>query len=80
MEEPTNTAPHKYLRRYLHHVEEDLNQNRRQKVVNIGALRLCRGEGLTFKFGKNSTYQFGGLGALFGGYSHQSPPVATGLT
>jgi len=37
------------------------------------------------KFDKNSTYllcfvfQFGGLVALFGGLSHQSHPVATGL-
>jgi len=47
-------------------------RNRRQKVVNRRALRLCGGD-LTFKFDKMSTnlqcfiFQFWGLGALFGG-------------
>jgi len=53
--------------------------------MNREALALCR-VGLTFKFDKNSTdskcfiFQFGGLGALFGGQAHQNPsPVATRL-
>ena len=40
------TPRHKYLRRYLHHVEEDLNQNRRQKVVNMGGFTFVQGGGL----------------------------------
>jgi len=74
-----------------HSAHAHMAQNCRQKVFNRGALRFC-GEALglcgvldILKIDKNSTdilcfmFQFGGLGALFGGLSHQKPPVATGL-
>ena len=56
-----------------------LHQNTRQKIINRGALRLCKG-GLTFKFDKNfmiysvSYFRLGGLRALFGGLSPPKLP------
>ena len=65
-------------------------QNRRQKVVNRGALclcggtlRLCRG-GLTFKFNKNSTdsqcfiFQFGGAWSFVWGAKPTKAPRGDG--
>jgi len=53
------------------HGTDGFTQNRRQKVVSRGALRLCRG-GLTFKLAKLHWFikfhiSILGLGALFGG-------------
>jgi len=69
---------------YVHQKQSlihDHAQNRRQKVFNKGALRLCRG-GLTYKLDKNSTnlscfiFQFRGLGDLFGGANTaKAPPL-----
>jgi len=53
------------------------NENRRQKVFNKGALRLCR-RGLTFQNLPRLhdwdcfIFRFGGLGVLFGGLSPQT--------
>ena len=58
-------------------------QNRRQKVVNRGALRSCR-RGLTFKFDKNSTnfycfiFQFGGSWSFLGDLSPPKHPRGDG--
>jgi len=41
----------------------------------MGDLRLCAGGGLTFNF-TNLVFHI----SICGGFAHQSPPVATGLT
>ena len=52
---------------------------------SIGGLYVCVGRLDILKFDKNSSdlkcfiFQFGGLGALFGGLSPPKLPVATGL-
>ena len=58
---------------------------RRQKVVNRGALRLCLGawhSNLTKiqLMYSVSYFKLGGLGASFGGLSPSKPPMATGLS
>ena len=61
------------------HGTDGFTQNRRQKVVSRGALRLCRG-GLTFKLAKValihkvSYFNFGTWCFVWGGYADQSPP------
>ena len=54
-------------------------RNRRQNVVNKGALRLCRGDchSILIKIPliHSVSFQFGGLGALFeGAKSTKAPP------
>ena len=71
----------------LNYENAQYHQNRRQKVFNRGALRLCAGGFDISKFDKFNWFVVfntsnWGRGGLFGeGLAHQSPPpVATGLS
>ena len=62
-----------WMRRY----RDRFRQNRRQKIFNRGALRLCMVLD-TLKFDRNSWFivfffNFGGVEVLFGGLAHQPP-------
>jgi len=80
-----------YIDHDLEHNKIKSAQNRRQKVVNRGALRVSEGftfvqRGLTFKFDKKtllcsvSYFSVGSLELFWGAKPSKAPPVATGLS